>query len=92
MDKVFTVELASGKRRYCEVDLLASPYEMLDALEKLQMRSGEKPNWEIVGHMGFQFLHVHLNDECDLYQLNALASRLGEMDSSDRIAFEGLFN
>lgn len=92
MDKVFTVELSSDKRRYCELDLPASPYEMLDALEKLQMRPGEKPDWEIIEHTGFHFLHVHLAGECDLYQLNALATRLGEMDGTDRIAFEGLFN
>ena len=92
MDKVFTVELASGKKRYCELELPASPYELLDALEKLQMKPGETPRWEIIQHTSFQFLHVHLNGECDLYQLNALATRLGQMSSSDRIAFEGLFN
>ena len=92
MDKVFTVELASGKKRYCELELPASPYELLDALEKLQMKPGETPRWEIIQHTSFQFLHVHLTGECDLYQLNALATRLGQMSSSDRIAFEGLFN
>ena len=92
MDKVFTVELASGKKRYCELELPASPYELLDALEKLQMKPGEAPRWEIIEHTSFQFLHVHLAGECDLYQLNALATRLGQMNSSDRIAFEGLFN
>ena len=92
MDKVFTVELASGKKRYCELELPASPYELLDALEKLQMKPGETPSWEIIQHTSFQFLHVHLTGECDLYQLNALATRLGELDNSGRIAFEGLFN
>ena len=86
------MELASGKKRYCELELPASPYELLDALEKLQMKPGEAPRWEIIEHTSFQFLHVHLAGECDLYQLNALATRLGQMNSSDRIAFEGLFN
>ncbi|MFQ8998882.1 antirestriction protein ArdA [Allofournierella massiliensis] len=92
MDKVFRVELSGGNRRYCELDLPATDYELLDALERLQRKPGDKPEWEIVEHTGFQFLHVHLTGECDLYQLNALATRLGQMTSSDRIAFEGLFN
>ena len=92
MDKVFNVELASGKKRYCELELPASPYELLDALEKLQMKPGDQPRWEFIENTRFHFLHVHLTGECDLYQLNALATRLGELDGSGRIAFEGLFN
>lgn len=42
--------------------------------------------------MGFPFLHVHLAHECDLYQLNALATVLGQMNVRERTAFEGLFN
>ena len=92
MDKVFRVELSGGNRRYCQLDLPATNYELLDALEQLQRKPGHKPEWEIIEHTGFQFLHVHLTGECDLYQLNALATRLGQMTSSDKIAFEGLFN
>lgn len=92
MDKVFTVELANDRRRYCELELPATPYELLDALDKLEMRPGDKPRWEFIENTRFHFLHVHLTDECDLYQLNALATRLGELDDTNRIAFEGLFN
>lgn len=92
MDKVFRVELSGGKSRYCELDLPATDYELLDALERLQMKPGDKPGWEFIEHTSFQFLHVHLTNECDLYQLNALATRLGQLDSRDKIAFEGLFN
>ena len=92
MDKVFRVELSGGNRRYCELDLPATNYEMLDALERLQLKPGDKPDWEIIEHTGFQFLHVHLTGECDLYQLNALANRLGQTNGRDKIAFEGLFN
>ena len=92
MDKVFTVELVNDRRRYCELELPATPYELLDALDKLEMRPGDKPRWEFIENNRFHFLHVHLTDECDLYQLNALATRLGELDSNGRIAFEGLFN
>ena len=92
MDKIFRVELSGGNRRYCELDLPATTHELLDALERLQMNPGDKPEWEIIWSSGFHFLRVHLTGECDLYQLNALATRLGELDSSGRIAFEGLFN
>lgn len=92
MDKVFRVELSADKRRYCELELPATAYELLDALEKLQMTPGEKPEWEIIEDHKFHFLDVHLSGECDLYQLNALATRLSELTSTDRIAFEGLFN
>ena len=92
MDKVFRVELSGGNRRYCELDLPATTYEMLDTLERLQLKPGDKPDWEIIWSSGFHFLRVHLAGECDLYQLNALATRLGQMNSSDKIAFEGLFN
>jgi len=92
LDKVFTVELANDRRRYCELELPATPYALLDALDKLEMRPGDKPRWEFIENSRFHFLHVHLTDECDLYQLNALATRLGELDDTNRIAFEGLFN
>ena len=39
-----------------------------------------------------QFLHVHRTHECDLYQLNALATCLGQMNGREKTAFEGLFN
>lgn len=92
MDKVFRAELSGGNQRYCELNLPATDYELLDALERLQLKPGDKPEWEIIEHTSFQFLHVHLTGECDLYQLNALATRLEQMNSRDRTAFEGLFN
>ena len=92
MDKIFRVELSGGNRRYCELDLPATNYEMFDALERLQLKHGDKPDWEIIWSSGFHFLRVHLTGECDLYQLNALSTRLGQMNSRDKIAFEGLFN
>lgn len=92
MSNVFRVELSGGNNRYCILDLPATDYELLDALERLQMKPGEKPNWEITDHNGFNFLHAHLIDECDLYQLNALANRLDKLNNKQKIAFEGLFD
>lgn len=92
MDKVFRVELSGNKDRCCELELPAAYYSFLDALDKLQMAPGDKPRWEFLEHHSFPFLHVHLAHECDLYQLNALATVLGQMNGRERTAFEGLFN
>ena len=93
MDKVFRVELSGGKPdRWCELELPASYYGLQDALDKIQMPLGDKPRWEFLEHHSFQFLHVHLTHECDLYQLNALATCLGQMNGRERTAFEGLFS
>ena len=92
MDKVFRVELSGNKDRCCELELPATYYSLLDALDKLQMAPGDKPRWEFLEHHSFPFLHVHLAHECDLYQLNALATALGQMNGRERTAFEGLFN
>ena len=93
MNEVFRVELFGEKTdRWCELELPATYYGLQDALDKLQMTLGDKPRWEFLEHYGFQFLHVHLTHECDLYQLNALATCLGQMNGRERTAFEGLFN
>lgn len=93
MDKVFRVELFGEKtNRWCELELPATYYGLLDALDKLQMTLGEKPRWEFLEHHGFVFLQDHLAHECDLYQLNALATCLGQMNGREKTAFEGLFN
>ena len=93
MNEVFRVELFGGKTdRWCDLELPATYYGLSDALDKLQMTLGDKPRWEFLEHHGFQFLHVHLTHECDLYQLNALATCLGQMNGREKTAFEGLFN
>lgn len=91
MASVFQVELSSRNDRSCELGLPAAPYELLDALELLQMPIDGKPDWEILSQTDFQYLHAHLTGECDLYQLNALADRLARLNERERAAFEGLF-
>lgn len=90
MANIFRVDLAGDKHRYCELDLPATDYELLDALEKLQMQPGDQPRWEIchssnnTGH-----LQIYLND-CTIYELNAFARKLGSMSRDQRGAFEGM--
>ena len=63
---------------------------LLDALERLQMPMDGKPDWDILEYNDFPYLHIHLTDECDLFQLNALADRLARLDERQKAAFEGL--
>ena len=87
---MFRVELAGGMHRYCELSLPATDYELLDALDKLQMQPGDQPRWEFcqnnnnTGH-----LQIYLND-CTIYELNAFSRKLGAMTSDQRGAFEGM--
>ena len=90
MAKVFSVELSDGANRFAELTLPATDYELLDALDKLQMQAGENPQWEINEHTHFQYLEVFVND-CTLYELNSLSRKLGSMEQAEIGAFEGLF-
>ena len=91
MDEIFVVELSNRKGQYCNLTLPATDYKFMDALEQLHMNPGENPKWEIIEHTTFQQLHAFLDDECSLYELNALSRRLGSMDRGQLAAFEGLF-
>ena len=83
MDSVFRVELSGGEKdRWCELELPATYYGLLDALDKLQMTPGDKPDWELTKNAGFPYLQAHLTHACDLYQLNTLAARLGQHTAS----------
>lgn len=90
MAKVFGVELTDGQGLYCKLNLPATDYELLDALDKLRMRTHEKPRWEICEHTCYQYLGIYLND-FSLYELNNLARKLDRMSNEERGAFEGLF-
>lgn len=90
MANIFRVDLAGGKHRYCELNLPATDYELLDALEKLQMQAGDQPRWEIChSSNNTSHLQVYLTD-CSIYELNALARKLGAMTPDQRGAFEGM--
>ncbi|MGM9601579.1 MAG: hypothetical protein ACI3W5_08350 [Faecousia sp.] len=90
MANIFRVELANADQRFCELTLPATDYELLDALDKLQMQPGDLPRLEIYQHTGqTEHLQVYLND-CTLYELNAFARKLGGMTQDQRGAFEGI--
>ncbi|WP_298034097.1 antirestriction protein ArdA [uncultured Dysosmobacter sp.] len=90
MDKVFHVELYSKNDLYCELDLPATPYQLLDALERIRASPGEEPSWEICEYYDFAFLSLLIAPSFSFYELNALAQRLSELDRRQSISFEGL--
>ena len=72
MNKVFRVELSGGNGCYCELELPAAPYELLDALERLQMPMDGKPDWDILEYNNFPY---HWPAPSDLGQASQDASQ-----------------
>lgn len=91
MDKtIFSIYLGNPDNDIgTALDLPAKPWAMRDALEKLRLREGQEPYWQVEDLGRYDFLEVHL-DKCDLYQFNALAEQLSTFNEADAIAFEGL--
>lgn len=91
MDKVvFSVYLGNPDNdNGTTLDLPAKPWAMRDALEKLRLREGQEPYWQVEDLGRYDFLEFHL-DKCGLYQFNALAEQLSTFNEADATAFEGL--
>ena len=77
--KLISVELSNRNGLYHELDLPASAYEMLDAMERLRMEPTDDPAWEICTYYDKSLwsLGPYLQDECRLTELNVL------MDTAD---------
>ena len=74
---------------HAELELPATPWELLDALDKLRLSEGQEPYWQVEDMGRYEFLAPHL-DGYDLYQFNALAEKLRTFSDVDAAAFEGL--
>ena len=90
MDNAFCIALYGKHNQYCCLELPATYYQLQDAMDKLQMAPGEKPDLELLHPGAFPFLHDHLGSDCDLYQLNTLLTRLEGLSDMEKAAFEGL--
>ncbi len=88
--KIFGVELSAGNGRCTELTLPATPYAMLDALEKLRLEEGEEPQWEILRTHGCDRIYPYLNEEDSLTELNALCQQLALLDERQAAIVEGL--
>ena len=93
MNKVFELYIANALRdeeRYAVLDLPATPYEMLDALERAGCRSSEEAYYQVEEYLDFEYLESVISPDCSLNHLNALAEKLSGLDDRQSIAFEGL--
>ena len=95
--KIFEVYLAKedvpNNEAYAKLDLPASPWEVVDALDKVRLNEGEQLYMEIEGYDAFEYLSPHLDGlDISLNELNDLAALLSALDEVQEAAFEGLFS
>ena len=95
--KIFHVYLAKesvpNNESYAKLDLPASPWEVVDALDKVRLNEGEQLYMEIEGYDAFEYLSPHLDGlDISLNELNDLAALLSVLDEVQEVAFEGLFS
>ena len=89
MDKIITIELTGKSDTYATVTLPLTPYEMLDTLDKLRMTPQDEPDWEICQHLAHRELHDWIGDG-SVYELNAVCTKLAELNAQESTVFEGL--
>ena len=78
MDKVFHIRTFSSPNGACqevELDLPATDYELLDAMEQLRLEDGKHPYLEFHAVEEYDYLNERIQ-ETDIFPLNALAKRL----------------
>lgn len=94
MNSVFTVYLKKASppdsNAHAVLDLPASPYEVLDALDRLRLGKTGYMLWEITEYSRFEELRPRIDKNGSFYELNALAQRLSELDEAQSAAFAGL--
>ena len=95
--KIFGVYLAKQDAPDSEANvrlkLPASPWELHDAMDKVQLQENEELYLEVDDYYGFEYLAPHLDgSDISLNELNDLAGQLAALDEVQGIAFEGLFS
>ena len=95
--KIFGVYLAKQDAPDSEANvrlkLPASPWELHDAMDKVQLQENEELYLEVDDYYGFEYLAPHLDgSDISLNELNELARQLAALDEVQGIAFEGLLS
>lgn len=72
------------------LELPATPYQLLDALDRLRLTSPNDAAVEVNSYGAFPQTGASIPDNADLLQLNALAERLASLDAGQQTAFLGL--
>lgn len=89
-DPIFLTEINDGKGNYLEIKLPATDYDLLDALERLNLPSSENPACTIYQYNSYSFLARATDEHKTLFETNALARKLSELDSYESLSLEGL--
>ena len=81
--KIFHVYLAKesvpNNESYAKLDLPASPWEVVDALDKVRLNEGEQLYMEIEDYYAFEYLAPHLDGlAISLNELNDFAALLSD--------------
>lgn len=95
--KIFGVYLAKldapDSEAHTRLELPASPWELHDAMDKVQLQENEELYLEVDDYYDFEYLAPHLDGaDISLNELNDLAGQLVALDEVQGIAFEGLFS
>ena len=95
--KIFGVYLAKqdapDSEAHARLELPASPWELHDAMDKVQLQENEELYLEVDDYYDFEYLAPHLDgSDISLNGLNDLAGQLAALDEVQGIAFEGLFS
>ena len=95
--KIFGVYLAKldapDSEAHTRLELPASPWELHDAMDKVQLQENEELYLEVDDYYDFEYLAPHLDgSDISLNELNELARQLAALDEVQGIAFEGLFS
>lgn len=90
--QVYAAAKDSLDGRSATLCLPATPYELLDVLDKTRVKDMGELYVQIEEYHRFPQLAPLLDGEANLCQLNALAQKLSELDDLQSISFEGLVN
>ena len=95
--KIFGVYLAKldapDSEAHARLELPASPWELHDAMDKVQLHENEELYLEVDDYYNFEYLAPHLDgSDISLNELNDLAGQLAALDEVQGIAFEGLLS
>ena len=92
--KIFGIYLAKldapNSEAHARLELPASPWELHDAMDKVQLQENEELYLEIDDYYGFEYLAPHLMElDASLNELNDLAAQLAALDEVQEVAFDG---
>ena len=95
--KIFGIYLAKldlpNSEAHARLELPASPLELHDAMDKVQLQTDDILYMEIEDYYDFEYLSPHLDGlDISLNELNDLAAQLAALDEVQGIAFEGMFS